>query len=61
MAARRSKVEVDQRFLEDNGGRRSGVDRRRFRYDLHIPERRSGEEQRIVNDRRNAPRYELQA
>ena len=37
-------VEVE---LTDNGGRRSGMDRRHFSYSDHIPERR------IVADRRN--------
>ena len=33
-------------ILSDNGGRRLGVDRRRFSYDVHIPERRCGKERR---------------
>lgn len=37
----------------DNGGRRSGVDRRQFAYDIHIPERRSGEDRRSGIDRRS--------
>jgi len=40
----------------DNGGRRSGFDRRQFSYSGHVPERRSGEERRSGNDRRQAPR-----
>jgi hypothetical protein len=32
--------------LEDNGGKRSGIERRRFSYSDHIPERRSGEDRR---------------
>ena len=36
----------------DNGGRRSGSDRRKFEYDLHIPERRSGKDRRSGIDRR---------
>ncbi len=45
--------------LIDNGGRRSGVDRRNFSYTDHIPdrrfkeERRSGIDRRIDGDRRN--------
>lgn len=39
--------------LRDNGGRRSGIERRRFSYSNHIPERRSGEERRIISDRRS--------
>jgi hypothetical protein len=36
----------------DNGGRRSGIDRRQFSYDSHIPERRAIAERRIGADRR---------
>jgi len=36
----------------DNGGRRSGGDRRNYSYTLHIPERRSGEDRRSGLDRR---------
>ena len=39
--------------LRDNGGRRSGIDRRRFSYTSHIPERRRGSEQGEASDRRN--------
>jgi hypothetical protein len=39
----------------DNGGRRSGTERRRFSYTLHIPERRSGLDRRSGVDRRTAP------
>ena len=38
--------------LRDNGGRRSGIERRRFSYADHIPERRSGDERRVASDRR---------
>jgi hypothetical protein len=38
--------------LPDNGGRRSGGDRRQFSYTQHIPERRSGKERRSGLDRR---------
>ena len=40
----------------DNGGRRSGVDRRQFSYSDHVPERRSGEDRRSGSDRRRPPR-----
>lgn len=43
--------------LKDNGGRRSGADRRQFSYTFHIPERRSGMERRAGKDRRKEPRY----
>ena len=42
--------------LPDNGGRRSGIDRREFSYTVHIPERRSGKERRSGVDRRLKPR-----
>lgn len=38
--------------LSDNGGRRSGIDRRLFSYSAHIPERRCGQERRSGSDRR---------
>ena len=38
--------------LTDNGGRRSGIDRRQFFYDGYIPERRSGKDRRSELDRR---------
>ena len=38
--------------LRDNGGRRSGVDRRQFSYTDHIPERRAREDRRSRADRR---------
>jgi hypothetical protein len=37
----------------DNGGRRSGIDRRQFSYSSHIPERRTNVERRSGADRRN--------
>jgi hypothetical protein len=37
----------------DSGGRRSGTDRRQFSYDIHIPERRHGEDRRSGLDRRS--------
>lgn len=46
----------------DNGGRRSGVDRRYYSYSGHIPERRGemnrrvGEDRRTGEDRRENPR-----
>ena len=45
-------------FYDDNGGRRSGNDRRRFAYSGHIPERRlrgnhaTGGDRRSGKDRR---------
>jgi hypothetical protein len=40
--------------LPDNGGRRSGIERRRLSYSAHIPERRSGLDRRCGEDRRRA-------
>ncbi len=38
--------------LTDNGGRRSGIDRRQFTYSSYIPERRQGGDRRKEGDRR---------
>ena len=43
----------------DNGGRRSGGDRRKYSYTLYIPERRSGKDRRNGKDRRMIPRYKI--
>ena len=40
----------------DNGGRRSGGDRRNYSYTLHIPERRDENDRRNGKDRRKIPR-----
>ena len=39
--------------LRENGGRRSGIDRRQISYAGHIPERRSGKDRRSSSDRRS--------
>ena len=39
--------------LKENGGRRSGIDRRQISYAGHIPERRSGKDRRRDSDRRS--------
>ena len=39
-------------ILHDHGGRRSGIDRRQFSYNHHIPERRSEIDRRSGLDRR---------
>jgi hypothetical protein len=39
--------------LEGDGNRRSGLERRRFSYDAHIPERRSGAERRFSGEHQN--------
>jgi len=38
--------------LTEDGGRRSGIDRRQISYACHIPERRSGKDRRSKSDRR---------
>jgi hypothetical protein len=38
--------------IRDNGGRRSGIDRRHFNYSDHFPERRIGTDRRTGLDRR---------
>jgi hypothetical protein len=40
-------------FNKDNGGRRSGIERRQFSYSRHIPERRRSEDRRTGPDRRS--------
>ena len=40
--------------MSDNGGTRSGTDRRRFQYTACIPERRLGMERRKLFDRRSS-------
>jgi hypothetical protein len=47
---------VDAIRLRDNGGRRSGLDRRQFSYSGYLPERRSGKDRRYGPDRRK-PRF----
>ncbi len=37
----------------DNGGRRTGIERRRFLYAIHVHELRSGKDRRYGIDRRN--------
>ena len=44
---------MDLEKFYDNGGRRSGIERRRFLFSFHIPERRSGMDRRFGSDRRN--------
>jgi len=52
--------DIFKKFISlDNGGRRSGGDRRNYSYTLHIPERRSGKERRSGDDRRKSPRIKM--
>ena len=39
--------------LFDNGGRRSGIERREFSYSGYYPERRNGQDRRCGMDRRS--------
>ena len=41
-----------KKMLKDNGGRRSGKERRLFFYAAYLPERRTGSERRSGDDRR---------
>jgi hypothetical protein len=50
---------LDKMQLLDNGGRRSGSDRRQFSYAFHIPERRVSADRRSGTDRREVPRDEI--
>ena len=43
----------------DNGGRRSGGDRRNYSYTLHIPERRNLKDRRSGEDRRKTSRIKI--
>ena len=47
---------IARRISSDNGGRRTGGDRRNYSYTLHIPERRKGKDRRTGDDRRKSPR-----
>ena len=40
-------------FIDDCGGRRSGIDRRTFSYSDYIPERRANNDRRDGEDRRS--------
>jgi hypothetical protein len=39
--------------ISDNGGRRTGIERRYFSYSTHIPERRCDDDRRCEEDRRS--------
>ena len=40
--------------MDDNGGTRTGTDRRKFQYTAYIPEKRSGRDRRKGFDRRSS-------
>ena len=50
---------MDRKILLDNDGRRSGIDRRRFSYAVHIPELRSSIDRRKGSDRRSHQREQI--
>jgi hypothetical protein len=50
-------IPVDGIEINDNGGARSGRDRRKLAIETRSPERRTGQERRSGIDRRNGPRY----
>ena len=58
MSVKSNAIMVPENSILDNshGGRRLGIDRRQFSYDFHIPERRSGKDQRSSKDRRQTQR-----
>ncbi|MGD9262514.1 MAG: hypothetical protein PVG44_18875 [Desulfobacterales bacterium] len=43
----------------DNGGRRSGTERRNYSYSLYIPDRRREKDRRAGKDRRKKPRVKI--
>jgi len=47
----------DDLEINDNGGTRSGRDRRKLTIVTRNPERRAGQERRCGSDRRNGPGY----
>jgi len=47
---------MNYKIFLDNGGRRSGTDRRRFSYSVHIPERRTKIDRRKGLERRSDQR-----
>jgi hypothetical protein len=53
----RMEFQVDGLDIKDNGGSRSGGDRRKHKSMGRNPERRTGQERRSGIDRRNGPRY----
>jgi len=48
----KKRTKTDNTLTPDNGGRRSGAERRNFSYTYCIPERRNGQDRRKGKDRR---------
>jgi hypothetical protein len=45
-------IQMELSIVSDNGGKRSGIDRRAFEYAVHLPEKRSDKDRRDRFDRR---------
>lgn len=48
----KKRIKAENALKSDNGGRRSGAERRNFSYTYYIPERRNGQDRRKGRDRR---------
>ena len=55
-----TKVLGQMKWTIDNGGRRSGIERRRYSYSINIPERRSGKDRRCGSDRRSGIGFKIE-
>lgn len=55
----KKQAKTENASLPDNGGRRSGAERRNFSYTYCIPERRNGQDRRHNHDRRNSLRPKI--
>jgi len=52
--------DIDEKLnIFDNGGRRSGTERRNYSYSLYIPDRRREKDRREGKDRRKKPRVKI--
>ena len=51
---------MQMKSMTDNFGRRLGIERKRFSYILHIPERRPGKERRSGIDRRRDRGFKIE-
>ena len=55
----KKRTKIEKTLKPDNGGRRSGAERRNFSYTYYIPERRNGQDRRDGNDRRMSLRPKI--
>jgi len=53
LSEEKTEAMIVSEYPFDNGGRRAGIDRRSYSYDVHFPERRQGLERRRGADRRS--------